>query len=207
MYIGLGFNTKLISPAEAPKTLEDLLDPKWKGKMSICATKPGITWIGNVLEAKGRDFLEKLSLQEVKVHNISGTALTALVASEEVPLSPTCFNGSFFRAQEKGAPIEWRPLEPVIANAGYAGMTIKAPNPHASLLFLGYLLSKEGQKFMMTQGQSSAREDVDASLMEKFALKKNVKKTIWLAKYSPEEFERRFIEWEELLKRLFIKKK
>ena len=34
-YIGLGFNTNLIAQAEAPKTLRDLLNPKWKGKMSL----------------------------------------------------------------------------------------------------------------------------------------------------------------------------
>src|SRR5262244_397642 len=34
-YNSLGFNTTVISPSEAPRTLKDLLEPKWKDKMSI----------------------------------------------------------------------------------------------------------------------------------------------------------------------------
>ena len=38
-----GINTNMVSMAEAPKTYQDLLDPKWRGKMAwnsslICAT-------------------------------------------------------------------------------------------------------------------------------------------------------------------------
>ena len=42
-YVGLGYNSKLISEAEAPKTYEDLLDPKWRGKMAV----PGSSTLGN----------------------------------------------------------------------------------------------------------------------------------------------------------------
>src|SRR6266550_8698102 len=51
LYISLGFNTSLIAPAEAPKTMKDLLDAKWKGKMSIAGTTTGTQWIGAVVEA------------------------------------------------------------------------------------------------------------------------------------------------------------
>src|SRR6266850_5697504 len=48
-YNSLGFNTSLIPPAEAPKTMSDLLNPKWKGKMSIVSTTTGTRWIGSTL--------------------------------------------------------------------------------------------------------------------------------------------------------------
>ena len=41
LYISLGFNTEIIPPAEAPKAMKDLLDPKWKSKMSIAGTTTG----------------------------------------------------------------------------------------------------------------------------------------------------------------------
>src|SRR6202035_3409530 len=34
-YLGIGYNTQKISADEAPKSYQDLLDPKWKGKMAI----------------------------------------------------------------------------------------------------------------------------------------------------------------------------
>jgi len=66
-YASLGFNTSVISPAEAPKTMNDLLNSKWKGKMSIVSTTTGTRWIGNTLESMGREFLEKMAEQDVKV--------------------------------------------------------------------------------------------------------------------------------------------
>src|ERR1043166_4114847 len=74
IYISLGYNTKLISTAEVPKSIKDYLDPKWKGKMSIAGTTTGVQWIGAVSEAFGREMLEKLSAQEINVQNISGAA-------------------------------------------------------------------------------------------------------------------------------------
>ena len=200
IYISLGFNTKLVPPAEAPRTVKDYLDPKWKGKMSIAGTTTGVRWTGAVLEAMGREFLEKLSAQEINVQNISGAALAGLVASGEVPLSPTIFNSNIFTAKQKGAPVEWRAIDPVIAGVGTSAMLINAPHPHAALLFLDYLHSKDGQQVAMKGGLSSPRNDI-GSLEQKF------KKVYLENKYSPEEFEKKATEWEALMRRLFIRKR
>jgi iron(III) transport system substrate-binding protein len=200
IYISLGFNTKLIPAAEAPKTLKDYLDPTWKGKMSIAGTTTGVQWVGAVMEAMGREFLEKLAAQDINVQNISGAALSGLIASGEVPLSPTIFNSNVFTHKQAGAPIEWRPLDPVIAAVGTSGMIMGSPHPHAALLFLDYLHSKFGQQIAMKGGLSSARNDI-GSLEQKF------KKVYLESKYPPDEFEKKFNEWETLMRRLFIQKR
>ena len=200
IYISLGYNTKLVSAADAPKTLKDYLDPKWKGKMSIAGTTTGTQWIGAVLDAMGREFLEKLSAQEINVQNMSGAALSGLVASGEVPLSPTIFNSNIFTHKEKNAPVEWRPIDPVIAGVGISGMIANAPHPHAALLFLDYLHSKFGQQVAMKGGLSSARTDI-GSLEQKF------KKIYTESKYTPEELEKKFTEWEGLMRKLFIRQR
>jgi iron(III) transport system substrate-binding protein len=200
IYISLGFNSKLISPAEAPKSIKDYLDPKWKGKMSIAGTTTGVQWVGAMLNAMGHEFLEKLAAQDINVQNISGAALSGLVASGEVPLSPTIFNSNVFTHKQKGAPVEWRPLEPVIAGVGTSGMILNAPHPHAALLFLDFLHSKEGQQAAMKGGLSSPRTDI-GSLEQKF------KKLYMESQYSPEEMEKKFNEWEALLRKFFIRKR
>jgi iron(III) transport system substrate-binding protein len=200
IYISLGFNSKLIPVAEAPKSVKDYLDPKWKGKMSIAGTTTGIQWVGALLEMMGREFLEKLSAQEINVQNISGAALSGLVASGEVPLSPTIFNSNVFTHKQKGAPIEWRPIDPVIAGVGISGMVVNAPHPHAALLFLDYLHSKAGQEVAMKGGLSSPRTDI-GSLEQKF------KKLYLESKYTtPEELETKFDEWQKLMHKLFIRR-
>ena len=97
---------------------------------------------------------------------MSGAALAGLVVSGEVPLSPTIFDANIHTAKQKGAPVEWRPLEPVVTTVSYSGLTLKPTHPHAALLFLEYLHSKEGQQLIMKGGLWSPREDI-ATLEEK----------------------------------------
>ena len=200
IYISLGYNTKLIPAVEAPRSVKDYLDPKWKGKMSIAGTTTGVQWVGAIMDAMGREFLEKVGAQDINVQNISGAALSGLVASGEVPLSPTIFNSYIFTHKQEGAPVDWRPLDPVVAGVGTSGMIVNAPHPHAALLFLDYLHSKFGQQVAMKGGLSSARTDI-GSLEQKF------KKVYMESRYAPEEYEKKFNEWEALMRRLFIRKR
>ena len=73
-------------------------------------------------------------------------------------------------------------------------MTMKAPHPHAALLFLDYLHSKEGQQLIMKGGLWSPRNDI-GSLAQRFK------------KYSVEEAEKKYAEWDGLMQRLFIRRK
>jgi len=199
-YASLGFNTSVIAPADAPKTMRDLLNPKWKGKMSIVSTTTGTRWIGSTLEAFGREYLDKLAEQEVKVQNMSGAALSGLVVSGEVPLSPTIFDANITQAKQKGAPVDWRGLEPVVTTVAYAGLTLKAPHPHAALLYLDWLHSKEGQLMIQKGGLWSPREDIGS-------LTQNFKKSYIDEKYGPEEAEKKYAEWDKLMQQLFVRRK
>ncbi len=199
-YNSLGFNTKSIPPASAPRSLRDLADPKWKSKMAITSTTTGARWVGNVIENLGRDFLDKLAEQDVSVQDMAPAALINLVVSGEIPLSPTIFDANVTLAKQKGAPVEWRPLEPVVTTVGSAALLAKAANPHTSLLFIDYLLSKEGQQLIMKGGLWSPREDV-GSVDQKF------KKNYLDEKYSSEEMEVKLGQWETLLRQLFLRKR
>ena len=75
-----GYNTNLVKPADVPKTWNDFLDPKWKGKMAW-GINPGITaatgFSGLVLrewgEEKGMAYLRELAT----VGRISSTGATS----------------------------------------------------------------------------------------------------------------------------------
>jgi iron(III) transport system substrate-binding protein len=199
-YASLGFNTTAIPPAEAPKTMQDLLNPKWKGKISIVNTTTGTRWIGSTLENFGREYLEKIAEQDIKVQNMAGAALAGLVVSGEVPLSPTIFDANITQAKQKGAPVDWRPLEPVVTTVAYSGLVAKAPHPYAALLFIDWIHSKEGQQMMMKGGLWSPREDI-GSLAQKF------KKSYIDEKYGVEEAEKKYAEWDGLMQKLFMRRK
>ena len=110
-------------------------------------------------------------------------------------------DSNIFVAKRKGAPVEWRPLDPVVANVGYSGILAKAPHPHAALIFIDYLHSKEGQQFIVKGGLSSPRDDVESLVNQKF------KKTYFEAKYSVDEYEKKLSEWEELIQKVLTRRR
>ena len=87
------------------------------------------------------------------------------------------------------------------SESGYSGIVARAPHPHAASLFIDYLHSKEGQQFVVKGGLSSPRDDVESLVPQKF------KKTYLEAKYSLDEYEKKLEEWEDLIQKLFVKKR
>ena len=162
-YLGLGYNTDKIKPEDAPKTLEDLLDPKWKGQIALPTSATGVRWVGAMELARGKEFVEEMKGQEIKGQDISGRALADFVISGEVALSPTIYNSHVAVSSEEGAPIAWQPIEPVVAVPTAVALTSFAPHPHAAMLYIDFVLSKEGQEIYRSKGYDSARTDMSSS--------------------------------------------
>jgi len=143
------YNTSLVKKSELPKTYQDLLDPKWKGKLGIEAKDDD--WFATVVhqlggEEKGIAYFRKL----VETNGISvrkgHTLLNNMVISGEVPLALTVYNYMPQQAKAKGAPIDWFAIEPAIARSNAIGVSARAKHPAAALLFYEYLLGPDGQK-------------------------------------------------------------
>jgi len=200
LYYALGFNTDAVPPDEAPKSYLDMLDPKWKGRMSAAGGSTGARWIGTLLHGMGRDYVEKLSRQDIKIHNITPAAMITLVVSGEVPLSPNLGRTNTTLSIKKGAHVAWRAFSPVLTTVGCSGMITRAPHPHAAVLFLDYVHSKEGQNVVMRGELSSPRTDI-GSVEEKFT------KYYVDRQGSAEALEKKFKEWGDILQRLFIQKR
>ncbi len=148
---GTNINTELVKPADYPKTYEDLLNPRWKGKMawSFNLSSGGGSFIGNILmsmgQEKGMEYLRKLSAQKIiTVPQASIVVLDQLIAGE-FPIQ--LFGGVHLTAiaKLKGAPVEWLNIEPVSETLNYAALVKDSPHPNAGKLLLNYLLSDEGQ--------------------------------------------------------------
>jgi iron(III) transport system substrate-binding protein len=159
-YLSLGYNTNLVSESEAPKTYDDLLDPKWKGKMALPGTTTMANWLGALLRERDEAFVRKLGQQQIRIYEISARAVANLVISGEVPLSPAIFNSHVTNSQEDHAPIAWRALGGVYPTTDGAVIAAHAPHPNAAMLFVDFVLSIEGQKLWQKLGYSSARTDL-----------------------------------------------
>jgi iron(III) transport system substrate-binding protein len=147
------FNTNLIKPADVPKNYEDLLDPKWKGKLGIESDDGN--WFMQVVEQMGeqkalplfRDIVAKNGMSMRKGH----TLLANLVAAGEVPLALTVYGYRINAMKKKGAPIDGVLLPPVIALPTGIGVFTKAPHPNAAVLFMDFFLT-EGQRILLERG-------------------------------------------------------
>jgi iron(III) transport system substrate-binding protein len=160
-YISLGYNTKEVADKDVPKTLDDLLDPKWKGKMAVTSSSALPQWIGAAILDKGEPFVRKFSTMGVRNYKIGGRALSNLVVSGEVPLSPTIYNSHMFASAGQGASVAWRPLGTVVSNQSAMGLARDAPHPHAGMLLVDFFFGKEGQTIRHGMGYASGRKDID----------------------------------------------
>ncbi len=166
------YNTNQVKKEELPKSFQDLLHPKWKGKLGIEAED--FDWfaatVSELGEARGlqlfRDIVAANGISVRKGHSL----LTNMVGSGEVPLALTVYNYMPEMARKKGVPIDWFVLEPAIARANAIGIARRAPHPNAALLFYDYLLSAEGQKTLASLDYVPTNATVE-SPMKKLKLK------------------------------------
>lgn len=160
--VGLGYNTKLLRKEQLPKTYQDLLDPRWKGKMAIVGSDTGVNWASCIYSNFGEDLLKKIAGQGFVVHVISASALLDMIINGEYAASPTIFNSHVYESKNKGAPVAWVPLEPVRVSLGQIALARNAPHPHAALLFADFELSKESAEIHRGVGYDNFRKDMPA---------------------------------------------
>jgi iron(III) transport system substrate-binding protein len=138
-----GYNTKLIAAADAPKTYEDLLDPRWKGRLAIEASDAN--WFMQLASIMGEDKAIKLFRDVVARNGMSirkGHSLLAnLVPTGEIPLALTLYGYRVEQLKKEGAPIEILYLPPVIGLPTGAGVVRNAPHPHAAALLADFFLT------------------------------------------------------------------
>jgi iron(III) transport system substrate-binding protein len=161
------YNKKLVPEADAPKTWQDVLAPRWKGKVAYAdATKSGssytllVTWL--TLYGKndtGWKFVEDLLRQSKVLPKSSMTY--QMVANGEIPVGLTFEQGAF-EFLKGGAPVAIvYPSEGTAVIPDASAIVKNAPHPNAARLFLDFTVSREGQELTMDKfGRRSVRKDV-----------------------------------------------
>jgi iron(III) transport system substrate-binding protein len=149
-FITAAYNTDLVKPAQLPKTYDDLIDPKWKGKLGIEADDA--IWFGALVTALGEDKGLKLFRDLVRGNGLSirkgHTLLANLVVSGEVPFTLTAYQYKVEQLKKSGAPIDWIMIPPGITRFLGTGVMRRAPHPHAAILFLDFMLS-DAQRLLL----------------------------------------------------------
>jgi ABC-type Fe3+ transport system substrate-binding protein len=166
-YFGPAYNTRLVKADDAPKTYQDLIDPKWKGKLCWAATAETggammfITFIRLIMgEEKGEAYLKDLSKQNIANFTGSPREVVNKVMQGECAVALDIFLHHPVISAQKGASVAPRPLEPVMSNASVVTLAKGATHPHAAMLLIDYLLSKEAQEVLEKADYLPAHPDV-----------------------------------------------
>jgi iron(III) transport system substrate-binding protein len=160
------YNTRQVNPKDAPRSYDDLLHPRWKGKIMMDEEED--LWYASVLEILGKDkgqsFMRGLAQQQ-PVFQGSKTLMMQLLCAGEVALAfPVNFNQAN-DAKKRGCPSDWVVIQPQTQRPPFViAMAQNAPHPAAAKLFIDFLLSKEPQRFMQENiFRQSPRLDVEPS--------------------------------------------
>jgi iron(III) transport system substrate-binding protein len=155
-YFGMAYNTKLVPADRVPKSYDDLLDPQWKGKMAwrIGSASGTPLFLTNLRLAWGEEranaYFDKLKEQKI-VNFGSGSARTLVdrVIAGEYPIALNIFAHHPLISKGKGAPVNAQLMDPVASTAATMGVVRGAKHPHAALLLIDFILSKEGQETLL----------------------------------------------------------
>jgi iron(III) transport system substrate-binding protein len=160
---GIAYNPKLVSAAEAPKSWQDMLDPKWAGAVNVKVSNSGLqheTWY-ELRRLYGDDYFKKFAELKPRAFDSYVQQYDRMVNGQDKVIHTAQYSG-FLEFKAKGAPVEFvYPADGLPAGPEVWGLLSDAPHPAAARLYMDWLLGVPGQKAI---GEAlflnSARTDV-----------------------------------------------
>jgi iron(III) transport system substrate-binding protein len=145
LILGLGYNSDRVDEAELPSTWQELVDPKWAGKVIV---DPRGQYLGGLALDYGKDktvswFQDFMDVDKPLI--IQGaTASGQKVIAGEALLTTSAADANIREAQAAGAPIAVKYLD-VVPTSDYHTIILKdTPRPNMAACFLGWLGGDEG---------------------------------------------------------------
>jgi iron(III) transport system substrate-binding protein len=152
--ISILYNTDSVKSDEVPKSLDDLLSPKWKGKISMPdpsrhTTTAKFLWnLEKLMGARWRDYVKKLAAQQ------------PLLVESLAPVTPAIIKGEAqvgiayikFVKQYKG-PVSYVTLEKYLSDPNHLALGAKAAHSNAGRLYIEYAVSADGQRIIAQDGE------------------------------------------------------
>ncbi|MBM2832655.1 MAG: iron transporter substrate-binding protein [Dehalococcoidia bacterium] len=145
-----GFNTNLISPQEVPKTWDDLKDAKWRGRTMVSNSGDenpldmAYVWGegGKLNWEKSEKFWTDV-VQNTRPLVVRGYPMEMIAAGER-PLFISAASITLQALIDRGAPLNYAPLSPVVAVNFAMSVPKNPPHPNAARLFVENISAAEG---------------------------------------------------------------
>ncbi len=192
------YNTDAVKPADVPKSWQDLLGPKWKGRIGMESTN--VEWFAALIDSLGEkpglDLFRRMGDNGVAVRT-GHTHSTGLVIAGEIPVMLGVYSHDVDRMKVKGAPVNWFVLPPAVVLPSAVAVSRRAPHPNAAALFCDYMLT-EGQRFYTEVHRVPANRNYDTPVRRLVRERQAVK--IVNAQEAIDDYEK----WHDLYKRIIV---
>jgi ABC-type Fe3+ transport system substrate-binding protein len=201
------YNTKLVKPEELPKTLEELVDPKWKGKIvmhDITGGTVGTQWLVSLRdfigESRWNNFVRGL-LDLKPSLDISVTAVAEHVAAGEYAIGMITNLHDAVRLKIEGAPIDYFLPEgvPLLTTVSLIAIIKTTQNVNSAKLFVDFALSQEGQTII---GNVPVRFPARPGIPAAFSLEKVLKPGMKIELYPTTEAFEKARQWADEFKKM-----
>jgi iron(III) transport system substrate-binding protein len=163
--IGIVYNTAVMKPADAPKSLEDLLKPQYRGKLVIPDASQHTTtaqWLVSLQKIMGKEKAEKFVRDLAATKPLLVESLTPAgerITTGETPVGISFIKNVVFYAQ-RGVQLDYVRLPSFMGDGQYIAVSAKAPHPNASKAFLDFFLGEESLRIMANIGEFVNRKGI-----------------------------------------------
>jgi len=156
--IGIIYNKSLIRPADAPKSLEDLLNPKYRGKVVMPDPTQHTTtmqWLASLYKLMGKEKADKFirdlgATKPILTESFAPSAERVSTGETPIAVSLVRYVVTF---AETGAPVDYVRMSKMLSTGQYLGLNQKAPRPNAGKAFIDFFLGAESMKLLAKAGE------------------------------------------------------
>jgi iron(III) transport system substrate-binding protein len=163
--VGVVYHKGLVKPEDAPKTIEDIVQPKYKGMLVMADPTLHVTtiqWLSSLHKIMAKEKTEKFirdlaAMKPILVESM--LPASERVASGEIPIALTFVKFAYSAAQS-GAPLDYVRVEKMLGDSHFAVLNNKAPHPNAGKAFIDYYLDDESMKILAQSGEFVNRKGI-----------------------------------------------
>jgi len=163
--IGIVYHKGVIKPQDAPKSLEDLLKPQFRGKLVMPDPSQHTTttqWLVSLQRIMGKEKAEKFVRELAATKPLLVESLTPSgerVTTGETPIAITFLKNVLIHG-EKGVPLDYVRLGKFMGDGQYVALGNKAPHPNAGKAFIDFFLDDESIRIMAKIGEFVNRRGI-----------------------------------------------